>query len=602
MSKFDDSDFKTIETKSSFDDSDFQPIKKSETLPTSIDSSKAQTAQETKDLGAPRVLVKNIVQGLGDAALELGDLAADVLSNINATEGVGKGLKSVIKKGQEANQMSQEEFAQHPYASSLGRGIGSTAGMIVGPTKIVRGAEAIAKSSPLVRAGAEAIPNWLGGAAREGMTGALQGAALQPEDRGQGAVIGGLVGAPLGALGGIVSGGLQQGARQIAPEIQRMKDLGIDVSSPQALARIRQELASRGQSQLQEQMQAGITKKTEQEITKIRPTYVPDEAPNKVISNKITQRFPEVERQKNANYLPLNESTGQINTSEINSEIHSLSTKTKSFIPDDLPADATFSELQSYRQQLSGNLKAAQTASKMGNLSPKELPKLYGLKTAVSRKMQEVAESQGLGEQFNQAETFYLTQYKPFETFSKSGKINTPQTTDQVWDKVNTIMNTKTPKIKQLKDLVTTLGDEGRDIVGWGLIQNALTAARSGDEIALPSFNAIINKYKVSGLGDIVYTTEHQQAIRGINKIIQDGKKALDIKTNRLYLPIISPVVEHLMQTQSGINLITKLGTMDRKSVSYRQALQNLLTGAVNTPINRSMDPSPSKLVPPNAS
>lgn len=517
-------------------------------------------------------------RGISDAALELGNLAGDLLSRFDVTKSTGEYIKSKTSTPLEPSAVEQA----NPLVSSIGAGLGYTGGMIAGPSKIVKGAGAVSGATKLADA---AIHPAISGAIREGATGALQGAAMQPDNRGIGAIVGGVIGAPAGALGGLVSKGVQTSAREIAPELDRMRSLGFDVNSPEAIARARQELASRGEGQLQENIQAGITKQAENAVNAIKPSSanIPNKSPNQILTDRMKTQFAEVHKAKEAAYAPLNEATGLQNTTPIKVSANTLGKQGKNFLPDDLPKQANFSQLQEYRQLLDGSLKSAKNAAKNGNLSNKDLKNLYKLRSDVTDQMTALAERQGLGNQLAQAEDLYKNEYLPFRTFSKTtGKINTPEESDQVWHKINKVMAQTNPDPKELRHLVGNLGEEGTDLVGWGLLQNALTSAKDGSVINLSRFNTAVNKYRVGGLSSIISKPEYSDAVKGINRIIQDGKKAMNVKTNKLYIPVVSPVIEHLMQTKAGINLIVKLGSANKSSEAYRDLVQGLFTGLSN--------------------
>lgn len=545
-----------------------------------------QTVEELKDpklsqgiVNPVKAAVKGAFRGVGDSILDIGDLAADILHSTN--------LKSTINKGKERNQASAVEIA-NPTASGIGAGIGYGTGSTIIPGVIVKEGVQVAKALPVVGKGLEAVSAALHpairGATTEGSIGAIQGATMSPDSRTTGALVGGGVGGVAGALGGALSKGLTGTYKNIGPEIARMKELGFDPKSPEFMGRVRQELANRGTGSTKTNIQEGINTKIQGVVDDLKPdsVYVPNQSPNQIIKDKIATNFKDVEATKSANYKPLTDSTGVIEAKSVNDATQVLTKKGKDFLPTELPENTTFAQLQDYRQALDGNLKSAKSSMRAGSLSNKDLNKLYEVRANVTKKMQESADSQGLGEQFNTAEQYYKTNYLPFRTFSKSGKVNSPKEIDATWNKVNTLMNSKNPNPKELRDLVSTLGDEGKQTVGWSLVQNALTAAKRGDEIALPKFNNEINKYKVSGLGDIIADPQYKQAVIGINRIVADGKEALKIKSNKLTLPIISQVTDNLMQTEAGIKLIIKLGSMNKSSKEYRAAIQTLFTGASN--------------------
>lgn len=593
------------------DFSDLGVISKQQpTVPESIQEAPQQPSTQPKESNPADYISaasRGVVRGVADMALDLGDVAANAFNSST--------LKGLVNKGKEINQPSQIEL-DNPLTSSIGAGLGYTAGAMVMPAGVVgKAIQGAAKlpvigglASKLLPGTGGAIQSGVGGAIREGATGALGGAAMNPDSQGWGAAIGGAVGAPLGAIGGALSAGLRTAAGQVVPELQRLKQAGIDVSSPEAVASARYALATRGQDALVEKLQTKITHNAQSEVTKIQPqsTYVPEQNPNQIITGIVKQNFEARTLKKDELYAPLTQSLETVDAPNVMAAMKTLSPKIQKLLPelkqtrlkDDILAvgdvnypipksGMTFTQLQAYRQGIDGVYQQAKSLTRTGKINKTELGNILEFRKEVSNKMYELAKNQGLDGRLAEADGFYHTEYKPFTTFSKEGKINTPEQTNQVWDKINTLMGSAKPKAQEVKDLVNVLGEDGKDIVGWGLLQNAMLKNLSGGRLNLAGFNSEVNKFKVTGLDSVFAKPAYNNAVKGINRIITDGEQILKIKTNRMYVPLISPVLEHIMQSQSGINFIIKLGSMDKTSSLYRKGLQNFLTGATNLFVNQ---------------
>lgn len=523
-------------------------------------------------------------RGAMNVGLELGDLAADILKNFDATKGAGDKLKGLVKSGQEYNQPGAME-ALSPIGSGLGNAVGYGAGYMLGPQKLIRGGEAALSTIPELKALGQAMPNTVTGGLREMLSGGITGAAIQPENRITGALTGGIIGGATGAVGGATSAGFQQGQKDMAPMFNTAGRLDFDLSSPQAIASARKELADRGAGQLRQDIQDRAVSKAEQQIATIKPESVtiPQKSPSRLLAARAAKNFPEVEARMQAAYAPLDESGVTVATTPIKT-----TKRITNYLPEKaLPKNATFSQLQQYRQELDISIRAAKS-----QLSPKEIGLLKSRRDEITSKLEEVSEKAGLGQNFTTAEDIYKNEYRPFLTFSSTGKVNTRQATDETWSEINTLLNQKNPEPKKLRALIKVLGDEGKDLVGWAGLQNAFSQAKIGNEVSLQTFQRNVNKLSASGLDSIIAKPEYRKTVNGITNIIQDGKAASKIKTNRVYIPIITPVVEHLMETEAGIKLLMKLGGSDRKSKAYRQAIQQLVTQGINIPLNYVQRPS----------
>lgn len=544
-------------------------------------------------LDSPIAFGKGLVRGVGDAALDFGDLVADALSSFETTKSAGEGLKKYTK---DDIQPSEVEL-QNPISSSIGAGIGYSVPMLVAPGSAVRGAEAAVKTTGIGSKLAQATPGIVGGALREGSVGALQGAAMaESGERSGGALLGGAIGAPLGAIGAGIGQASRAGNELVAPEIQRMKGLGYRLDDPETMASARQSLAARGEQGLQSNIEERIVKMSQKEIDKLRPdgSYVPGKSPNQVLRDKETKSFAEADAMRKDLYEPLTLSTGTINISSLLSASNRLSKQGKNFLPEvsNKPkgVEASFSQLQDYRQALDGSIKSAKNAARNGTLNNKDLHALYDIRKQTTNLMEETATKQGLGDQFLKADAFYKDHILPFKTFTKSGKISSPEEIDQTWTTINSLMNQTTPPVTKLKNLVTTLGDEGKDLVGWALLQSSMDKAITGGSISLNNFNGSINKFRSSGLGDIIDNPTYKQAVEGINRIVKDGKDSLNIKLNRIYIPLVTPVLEHLLQTEKGIKLLYKIGGADKNSEAARTAIQSLFSGLPNIGAQNAMN------------
>lgn len=540
--------------------------------------------------------VRGVARGVGDSVRELGNLAGDILQKFDLTKKAGKKLSDITKGSINPTQLELD----NPISSSIGAGSGYTAAMMAGPLGAAKVVGAGLRAIPKIGQAINSLSPVITGGAEQGAVGAIQGAAMQPDARGIGAVTGGVLGASLGGVGGVIGANVKRAASELTPELARMKSLGFDINSPEALARARQELASRGEGALKSSIESKVVDQAQNEIKKIRPesTYIPDKSPNQIIVDKQAQQFQVAQQAKREAYAPLTEAPGLQNTAPIKTQTNSLTKQGQKLLPDSLPQQATFANLQDYRQALDGSIKSAKMAAKNGNLNNKDLNRLYSLRNEVTNSMEQVAGRQGLGDQFANAEEIYKTQYLPFRTFSKSGKVQSDDEIDATWQKVNSLMQSSNPNPKQLRDLMSTMGDEGKDVVGWAMLQNAFNRANVGGKISLDSFNNSVNKFRVNGLDSVIAKPDYKDAVKGINRLVNDGRTAANIKTNRLYIPIISPVIEHLMQTATGIKLLVKLGSATKSATGYRESIQALVTGSINLGAQKVMQ-TPQNELPP---
>ena len=534
-------------------------------------------------------------RGFKDAALEMGDLAADVLSNFETTKGIGSSLKGKVKEWQAGSEASPTQLAS-PLASSIGAGTGYTAGIMSMPGAAVRAGVGALKALPGVASVASKVPATIAGLGTQGAAGAIGGAAMDPENRGFGALTGGLVGGAAGAIGGALGSKSAELGKVVQTEVGRLKKLGIDPKSEEGLNQIRMTVRQRGLGQSLESTEAQLKQKVLNEAQGAKPEsiQIPQKSASRLLTARAAKNFTKVDEERQALYKPLTESKTPTNVSSINDEVGKLSQKAKGYLPDPQisksikEGQATFSQLQDYRIALDGNITVAKRAVKNGAMLPKDLNQLYKTRSQVSAAMEDAATANGLSKEFKAAEDFYKHQYLPFRTLDKSGKLNKPEAIDNTMKKINTLVNSPNPNPKEIKDLVSTLGDEGRSLVGWAKIENAVQKSSVGGKINFRTLETDLQKWKVGGIESSVFQKEHKQAIAGMEAIINDAPRVMKQATNKIYIPVVGPILEHLLQSDKGIKLLMGIGTMDKKAPGYRKVLQDIVTGGSNILTNKA--------------
>lgn len=546
--------------------------------------------QETGD--PQTAFAANLLRGPANFALDIGNLAGDILSSFGTTKSAGESLNKLVQRGRQANVPSTDLELSNPRASALGDAIGYGVSSIAMPGGIVRATGAALKSIiPGLSGASEAAPV-ISSMIRESASGALGGGAMSASgERGYGAAIGGGIGGVAGLAGGLLGRSLTAGNEQIAPAVKLTSSQGSELT-PEAIAAARNELATGQLAGLRQQIGEDITGKIQQQMTPLIPKSASDLAPNQTLLNSVRSNYAEVSKTSKDLYAPFNKLDTNIDVAPLLSKYKELPNSVKAFIPEasikpvaqGQAANIPFNRIKDYKQDLDLN-----AASAKRGLTGKDYSAWSQFRSEVAGALDNAAEALGKGPQWRAANDFYAENITPFKTLNKSGQLKTPAQTDAAWKSINTIIGGEKPDPTKLRGLVKSLGPEGKEQVGWAYLQNAITKSLDIDGIIDPStLSTKLNAYKGTGLDDIFATPQYKQATYGIQRLVKEGSDRLsNVGTQAPEMPVIGNIINYLTQSKLGIMALIKLGKMDPKSKAFRDAAQQILTGGSNLLIQR---------------
>jgi hypothetical protein len=480
-------------------------------------------------------------------------------------------------------------------------------------TNIAYGAGSIASAGPIgsgvkaILKGASKIPGVIGQGAktlegpgllpytgREAATGALIGASVNPENKLTGATYGFMGGLAAGGIGRATGGSITGKAVVAERELQYAKQFGLDIDDPQVLRMIQKQLDEGGSSLIESSTAKHVAKTFKERIDKIKPDGLDDGlSPNEQITQRSANNFEAKVKELNALEAPLKADNTIYKPESLVKEIESIksdlaSSKTISanqrkeifsFINKQnktfLNQGGTIKDSIEYKRNL-----ANQISQKVQSSSISKTEKEYYLRMqdAVEADIANAAKSSGLEDSLIAYNNVYKTQIKPYEDLVNSGRIKTPKDADELFQQVNTLLGSSNPNITKLKTLTNTLGPDGSKIIGWAILENAYNKALLTGNFNPNKFLSEINKYNVKGLGNIILTSEHKEAMKGLRNLAEGAKELLkrgDI-TEKLFL---EKIVNRGLFTRSMIkNVIIPLGSTNPKSKKARELIQSIMT------------------------
>jgi hypothetical protein len=501
-----------------------------------------------------------------------------VLEQFQPTKGAGSSLKEATSQAKNLNTESQLEL-ENPISSAIGRGTGYTAGIMTGPGKLVKGAGKVLE--PALGAAAKEFPV-LTGALKAGAENAFAGAAMSPDNMGMGATIGGAIGAPLGAAGAIVNMAAKTADALLARGYARAAELGYPKHSQEAQAMAREELASKGLGSMKEGVAKTAASKAQSKIDEITPEAYKEAKGNPIdtMTNDIATYRKTVDDEVTAAYKPLTD-----NPATVEFKAPPAKGTIKDYLPEAPPPEATFADLQAYRQALDVSIRSAR------NQPPATTNALNTLRKDVTNKMVEVSEKSGLGGQFSYADDLYRTKKRPFFTFSAKNDPN------EIADEVGTLLSSGKFKRQDMDDMITVLGggDVGKQKVGWAVLQTAMRGAQKGETFSLTQFNTLLNKYAKLGLDDVFATPVYKETVSGINHIVAVGKEGQNMKQHFYNVYIIGPLLSTLTQSATGMKFLRFIGNQSTSATTRREAIGQLLSRGITGAFTSIADPTPTQ-------
>lgn len=236
--------------------------------------------------------------------------------------------------------------------------------------------------------------------------------------------------------------------------------------------------------------------------------------------------------------------------------------------------EATFSQLQAYRQALDKSIKRAN-----GNgVATDTADALTAHRAYITAKMEQSAQDAGLGDQFTVADNFYSKVYRPMEDMFGLKGISGAKQADKIWDKVNTILESDTPKISDIKGLIRSLDNNGREVIGWAILEKAIQkAARPRGGIDPTRLAQELTKFEASGIDRLVFRPKHKSAKKGLQILAEELEVMQKQSAQEGSLPVISQMDKFLFTQGGFMKFITAVGSSDKGPTMARAFLQRLM-------------------------
>lgn len=489
-----------------------------------LDPSRQTVAQSEKEL------MSNPLEAIGAAGIATAHGAASLpLGIAGMIPGVGKYAKQLTDK------INQDPiYHQYPGSSQIGYGAGTLIGG-GGIGKAVRsGAEKIGKYFPALSGIAgDTVKANIG---REGLTGTAIGAALNPDNRSEGALWGGALGAGAGAIGGFVGRGIKNQAAIAQRELDIAKTLKLDIDDPQVLRMLQKELDEGGSSALLANASDKVTNQIQQKVKTAAPKGLDTElTPNEMLEGKISSNY-DVQRTRLTDLeAPMRDPIRQQQLTPTNMDraYQDLETKIKGL---KLPAaeknrllgdlnstridekTLSVSEMLDRKRYISALASQKFAKIKQGERVRSDLDIFKDLQTAAEKDLAMMADKSGIPDAYKIYSKHYVENVKPYEDIINNG---------ETFKKINTLLTSSNPNMKEVTSLVKGLGEDGKATVGWAIMQNALNKATLTGQFEANVFLREVNRYNETGLGRQVLTAQHKEVMRNIKEIAVAAKSIL---------------------------------------------------------------------------
>ncbi len=394
------------------------------------------------------------------------------------------------------------------------------------------------------------------------------------------------LGGAIGGAAGVASNYLQNVAKGINKVVDDAKALGLNMQSPQIMKAAQEAVKNQGldvtKLEFRKQFQNSINKT----LDEMRPgTFVPNTSPAQYLTDKTVENLKQVRATNGALYAPINADA----TPQVASQYKGLANELKGDLPKsigmptkDLPENPTLQQMLNFRQTLRFKLNQADAAASSGTISREDTRPYVQLMNGLQNDIKAAAEKSGLADQLVKAEAHFNEHVVPFEIYGKDMKGNINP--DEVFQKFSAQLKSPRPNLPMIKQLASTVGPEGKDLMGWAKIEtNYNRSLAFGGQVFDPKkFDTQFTKDKVSGLADKIYSPEHLAAIKGMTIINKEGSEMLkDLKPiNETPLTAMNApgkVIQGLLTTRPGMKLLSLIGTNSGNRGFIIKTVQDLL-------------------------
>lgn len=573
-----------------------------------------------------------LTAGIADSAQATGALAANIMrgasnliygkmfQNPDTDKLVQQGIDDIGSSAQKDFDAAKNALVQpvgleaqamkdHPITAAGSYGTGYVGGLLSGGG-IVNKAVA-----PITGALADSVPMLssrptLSGVLDSGVQNATLGAASDPQNPAQGAVVGGLAGAALQGASGFPAYKLQRAGQIVNDEMSARITAGVNPYSPEAMDAIQNSLANNGVKLQKLDIQNAMKNTVNEQLNAIRPdNYTPNQSPINYVSKLASTNFQNELETSRQLYAPINASQVPVETPNFNTALSNIPSRItdKLSMPElntEPGQQPTLSNMLDYRHSLDGTIQQAQNLQQDGGLSFNDVGKLYNARQVLNKDLYSAADQQGLGDAIQNADGQYNQMIRPFQVYDKntaSLKAMDPDSMgNQAWQVINRQLQARFPNPGKIQQAASTLGTTGQQIVGWAKIENDFHQATVDGVFNPATFGARISKSQQSGLNDIIMTPEQRQVVQGLqkigvaNKIITPTPEAGSDQQS-----LLTKVTKNLLYNPLGVGLLKVVGSPSTTMSAVRDISRKLLIGTavlgkvLNTQQNQQQAPVP---------
>lgn len=580
-------------------------------------------------LGEAEAGVKGFAENAISTAQGFGKLANTILSNTvgkvvpdsaNKFAGNVSGAVNATMKQTQNAVANNPELMKAEIANPKSYGTGAALGAVGANVAIGGGvgnaaAKGVAKA--LLPGLLEKSPT-IANALSQSAVGATAGAASDPSNPIKGAVIGGTLGGVFGGIGGNAGENVRVAGKVISDTTESLLKSGNDPTTLSSVRILQKNLADEGLEYRQYDLKQAAKAAVDEQLAQLRPTsYVPGTSPIKTIADKIQSNYPKVAATNKANYAPIDSNTQTFAASNYNKTLNDVKdalpkiglpvrpqttvsidpvSGVKSEVTNNvttLPPQATLGQMLEHRQLLDGTIAQAQKQELAGKIPHSAVAPYYQLRQSLNQDIHDSANSVGLGDQLNKAETYNNQYVQPFKKFTKAGvQITNPKAETRIWQSISSELQARRPNFETIRQNAAMLGPDGKELVGWGLQENAFNKATTLSGEYNPNMHqSALTRMNATGLLDEVSTPVQKSVARATSDILEESTK---VKTGAPQQSgVIMKAVNSMRYSRPGIELLRVIGNPSTSAQVKRTLIQNIITSTVGARLGQMNNTAP---------
>lgn len=241
----------------------------------------------------------------------------------------------------------------------------------------------------------------------------------------------------------------------------------------------------------------------------------------------------------------------------------------------------TLNEMLSYRRTLDGTIRQAQALEANGKITHEQTLPYYQIRQALNQDIHQSADSIGLKDELANAEQYHQTSVAPFKLIDKQGNIvDNPTAENKIWTTLSAQLQARRPNFTMIRQNASRLGPDGKELLAWGMIENALNRATALEgKFKGDTMQSVLTRLNASGLLDELGTQTQKDVALGASKALEAADR---VKPAAPDTGVIGRYVQTLTHSRPGIALLRRIGSPSTRAQSARSLLQQLLTGMLS--------------------